>query len=245
MKNLIALIFLCAFVTQFVYDKDKTTEKKQIHLDVYNSVLEIENEVAETFVLENTENIVGAFVFSNFLQIDSYSKLDSIYKLFSPELYASDYLIRIKQKLDALSRIQIGEPFPPFSITTNQGKNLELTNLKGKYVVLDFWGTWCAPCIKGIPKMKEYYSKYQDRVEFIGIACNDSSEKWRAAIEKYGLSWPQVFNGSGNDDLKVRYNVETFPTKMIIDPTGVLIQSHKGETEDFYMELDSLFRSSN
>lgn len=226
------------------YVSDKTEKEKTVYRELYNRVLEIEKEVSEAFVLENTDNVVGAFVLSRYLRIDNYTKLDSLYRLFNPDLYASGYLINIKQKLGALSTMKEGILFPPFSIITNDGKTLELTELKGKYVVLDFWGTWCPPCIKGIPKMKEYYNKYKDRAEFIGIACNEEPVDWLNTIEKYKLNWPQTLNESKENDLAAQYNIESYPTKIIIDPNGILVQSFKSETGDFYKKLDILLKEN-
>ena len=65
-----------------------------------------------------------------------------------------------------------------FTLKDIQGNDFSLSSLKGKYVVLDFWGSWCPWCIKGMPKMKEYYQKYQGKLEIVGVDCRDTDEKW-------------------------------------------------------------------
>jgi len=117
-----------------------------------------------------------------------------------------------------------------------------LASLKGKYVVLDFWGTWCGFCIKGFPKMRDYYSKYHAKVEFVGIACKDKKSVWTKCIKDEGLQWTQLLNGVDNNDFAKKYNIECFPTKVLIDKEGKIIKIFEGESNDFYEKLDNLIQ---
>ncbi len=130
---------------------------------------------------------------------------------------------------------------PDFTLNDATGTPLTLSSLQGKYVVLDFWGSWCVWCIKGFPEMKEAYAKYKDKVEFIGIACNDTEGRWQSALQKYELPWPQVLNGTDPDVTKL-YNVTAFPTKVVIDPQGNIAKAVEGESSEFYTYLDTLFK---
>ena len=82
----------------------------------------------------------------------------------------------------AEAKIVAGSPAPDFTLKTADDKNFTLSSLRGKYVVLDFWGSWCGWCIKGIPKMKRYYDRYKSKLEIVGIDCNDTPERWLAAV---------------------------------------------------------------
>ncbi len=117
-----------------------------------------------------------------------------------------------------------------------------LTNLKGKYVVLDFWGTWCGACVKGFPKMRDYYSKYRSKVEFVGISCNDKKSVWTKCIKDEGLQWTQLLNDVDKNDFARQYNVSVFPTKVLIDKEGKIIKIFEGESNDFYTKLDALLQ---
>ena len=131
---------------------------------------------------------------------------------------------------------------PDFELPSLQGNMLRLSSLRGKYVVLDFWGSWCIWCIRGIPAMKAAYAKYKDKMEILGVDCRDTEEKWKAAVEKYELPWLQVRCG---DEALQRvgrlYNLEGFPTKVVIDPEGKLAKVVVGEDPAFYTYLDELF----
>ena len=132
-----------------------------------------------------------------------------------------------------------GAKAPDFTARKVDGKSFTLSSLQGKYVVLDFWGSWCKWCIKGFPDMKTAYARHKDKVEFVGIACRDSEEKWKSATEKYELPWISVLNPSDNDLVKV-YGIKGFPTKIVIDPQGRIAKVILGEDPAFYTYLDSI-----
>lgn len=130
---------------------------------------------------------------------------------------------------------------PNFVLNDINGKELSLNSLRGKYVVLDFWGSWCIWCIRGVPKMKEYYEKYAGKYEVLGIDCRDSESKWKDAVEFYKLPWLHVYNPS-DSKLLADYGIKGFPTKIIIDPQGRVDKVLVGESEAFYQYLDQLFQ---
>lgn len=121
--------------------------------------------------------------------------------------------------------------------------SLEKFTSHGKYVVLDFWGTWCPWCIKGIPEMKKYYAKYSDKMEIIGVNQGDSKYDLLMCAEKNNMNWTHVMNHDGaKDDLVSAYAVEGFPTKVIIDTDKRVVASYVGETQEFYDKLDELLK---
>lgn len=130
---------------------------------------------------------------------------------------------------------------PDFTLNDINGQPLKLSSLRGKYVILDFWGSWCVWCIKGFPKMKEYYQKYAGKFEILGIDCNDSEEKWKAAVAKYELPWLHVYN-TDNSGVLEQYAIQGFPTKIIVGPDGKIVQTIIGEDPAFYTLLDKLFQ---
>ena len=134
-----------------------------------------------------------------------------------------------------------GNAAPDFTLNDLSGKPLTLSSLRGKYVILDFWGSWCVWCIKGFPQMKEYYQKYAGKFEILGIDCNDTEAKWKAAVEKYELPWLHVYNPRDSKVLE-QYEIQGFPTKIIIGPDGNIVKTIIGEDPAFYTFLDELFK---
>ena len=138
-----------------------------------------------------------------------------------------------------------GSPAPDFTLMDINGKPLALSSLKGKWVILDFWGAWCKWCIKGVPDMKEYYAKYSAKLEILGVDCNDTVEKWKAAVAQYELPWRHVYNDFEKDDINnplALYGVRGFPTKVVIDPEGKVAKIIVGEDPAFYEYLDEVLQ---
>ncbi len=136
-----------------------------------------------------------------------------------------------------------GNLAPDFTLNDINGKPLALSSLRGKWLILDFWGSWCGWCIKGMPKMKEYYAKYQDKLEILGVDCNDTVEKWKAAVAKHEIPWLHVYwdKEKGDNPLEM-YAVRGFPTKVVIDPEGKVAKVIVGEDPAFYDYLDEVLK---
>lgn len=136
-----------------------------------------------------------------------------------------------------------GSPAPDFTLNDINGKPLALSSLRGKWVIIDFWGSWCKWCIKGIPDMKEYYAKYQDKLEILGVDCNDTVEKWKGAVAQYELPWLHVYWDKDNGDNPLAlYGVRGFPTKVVVDPEGKVAKIIVGEDPAFYEFLDEVLQ---
>ena len=136
-----------------------------------------------------------------------------------------------------------GNLAPDFTLNDINGKPLTLSSLRGKWLILDFWGSWCSWCIKGMPKMKEYYAKYSSKLEILGVDCNDTVEKWKAAVAKHELPWLHVYwdKEKGDNPLEL-YHVDGFPTKIVIDPEGCIAKVVVGESPAFYNFLDEVLK---
>jgi len=161
--------------------------------------------------------------------------LDSVIKVYSME----------KGIRDDDNKVRLGVDAPAFSYTTTDGKRASQDMFKGKkYLVLDFWGSWCAWCLRGVPKMREYRDKYADRLEILGINCNDKPERMKAAIEKHNINWLHIVNDISSLDrnMTVKYAVQAFPTKILISPEGKIAAYIEGEEESFYETIDKLMK---
>lgn len=153
----------------------------------------------------------------------------------------ADYQALLKQK-EAEKRVADGMPAPEFTLNNLEGKPFSLSSLRGKYVVLDFWGTWCGWCIKGMPEMKKMYAKYNQRLEVVGIACGDTEEAWKKCVAEKALPWTNVLNATGEADVSAMYAVKGYPTKIVLDTEGRILKTILGESPEFYSYVDSLMK---
>lgn len=125
---------------------------------------------------------------------------------------------------------------PAFTLPNLEGKQVSLSDFRGKWVVLDFWGSWCGWCIKGFPALKKAYNEYGNKIVVIGIDCNETEAEWREGVKKHQIPWINVYNGH-DTKLYQDYNIEGFPTKAIINPEGKLVDLTTGEDPTFFDRL--------
>ena len=136
----------------------------------------------------------------------------------------------------------------PFSLVGVDGKQVNTADLKGKIILLDFWGSWCVPCRKSHPALKELYAKYKSRgLEIIGIsneafsaggnkAQQDAS--WRKAIKEDGIGWLHVLNDADINDLAKSHDINGYPTKFLIDRNGKFVLKILGTSENLHKTLE-------
>lgn len=125
-----------------------------------------------------------------------------------------------RQAMDA--KIKIGERFPNAKVKDNAGEIKQLSDYvgKGKYVLIDFWASWCGPCRNEMPNVKAAYEKYASKgFEVISISIDKKQKAWRTAIEELGMNWTQVLNVDAADV----YGIYAIPKTFLVDPEGIVV----------------------
>lgn len=118
-----------------------------------------------------------------------------------------------------LRPLNYGEKVFDFSLPNLKGEQTSLTKYRGKVVLLDFWASWCGPCVAEIPNLKEIYKKYKDKgLEIISITFDKKDEDWKNAIKKHGLNWIQL-TANGTEVYK-KFNLYGIPRIMLLDKDG-------------------------
>jgi thiol-disulfide isomerase/thioredoxin len=130
---------------------------------------------------------------------------------------------------------EVGKTALDFVKKDRDGRRVKLSDYKGKYVLLDFWGSWCGPCRASHPHLKELYAKYKDKgLVILGIAEERTQKKdaWLKAIKEDGLPWTQIMNDEGKEQVDVAklYGIKAFPTKILIGPDGNILLRMEGAT---------------
>lgn len=165
------------------------------------------------------------------------AKFSMLYPLVEGRL---KYIAAEKEKERKMQQLQSGTMTAPvFSLEDLNGESVSLTEFRGKWIILDFWGSWCIWCIKGFPELKETYQKYTEQLEIIGIDCRESKEAWRTAVIEYELPWVNLYCPDGCSILR-EYGIDVFPTKIIIDPEGKIRNVTVGHNTEFFDILEAL-----
>ena len=153
------------------------------------------------------------------------------------------YYKEIATRVKGIESTLIGKTVPDFtSNKTIDGTDFTFSSLRGKYVLIDFWGVWCGPCVDEMPKVKEYGDKYADKLTILGINSGDTKEKMVNFLNKNGYDWQQVMSGKDTDNLVLKFNVAGFPTKFIIDPEGKILHRYLGNSEKAFVDLNKLLK---
>ncbi|WP_158795630.1 TlpA disulfide reductase family protein [Pedobacter sp. L105] len=192
-------------------------------------------ELDNNFMKSYPKSYVKAYLVS----FDRGSSLDSLKTIYDsfPEIVKNSYYG--KAVMEQIAKRKVGVPgamAAEFSTVDINGKPLKLSDEKGKYVLVDFWASWCVPCRKSNPHLKELYALYKDRgFEIIGVASDDKTpDAWRAAVKKDGLPWKHVLQGlkmgangilvsDKATDIGYKYNISGLPTQVLVDPAGKII----------------------
>lgn len=206
----------------------------------YMKLLPLEDSLRLRFVAEHPDYAIAP----SLLQRSARVRLAAPERL--AELYAQLPESSRKSLMGQLAGIQIGlydgETGPEvgnraadFLRMDPAGNPVRLSDCEGSYVLLDFWASWCGPCLKAAPKVREANERYAERgLRIIGISADDDRDAWLRAIETHGLSgWPQVLSAeqdpSGREpyfdelsDVAARYDVSAIPCFVLIDPRGVI-----------------------
>ena len=128
-------------------------------------------------------------------------------------------------RLAVLKKSAIGQPMIDFTQADVNGKPVRLSDYKGKYVLLDFWASWCGPCRAENPNVLKAYNQFKDKnFTVVGVSLDEKADKWKEAIEKDGMPWMQVSDLKGfRNEVAQQYGIQAIPFSFLIDPQGIIV----------------------
>jgi thiol-disulfide isomerase/thioredoxin len=197
----------------------------------------------DSFILTHPASYVALdLIFTEKSSVIDPAVFDKYYSKLTPEVLASFTGKKLTAKYDKARQISIGKTFD-FTQQDTSGVDFKLSSLRGKYVLVDFWASWCGPCRAENPNVLSAYNKLKGRnFEVVAISLDDSRRAWLGAVVKDGLPWKQVSDLKGwKNDVAVKYGITAVPQNLLVDPNGVIIAKNL-RGEGLYDELDKLLK---
>jgi thiol-disulfide isomerase/thioredoxin len=195
-------------------------------------------------IISNTEirSYVYFNAFNNVLKRNDMQLIESVKRNFASrfqEVVADTTMNNyIANKIRRLERLMPRMPAPAFSFPDITGTQISLADFKGKYVYIDVWATWCVPCIREIPKLKELEQEFGDEIAFLSISIDYDKERWHKYVKEKALtgvqilSLPQIGIISSSCEIMELYMIQGIPRYIMIDPDGTLIDADASRPSD-------------
>jgi thiol-disulfide isomerase/thioredoxin len=199
----------------------------------YQTMMDNSELYARNFIKEYQSSPVAAYVYlMNFYESADAEELDSMLAMFEP-IKTSQFVETIQKRADALRASGIGAEAPEIYLKNPEGVPVSLKQLRGKYVLIDFWASWCQPCIVEMPVIKSIYADYNDKgFEILGVSLDRERQAWLNAIENYSMDWVHVWDLGGETpgETANKYGVNGIPFTVLIDKEGKIIAKNlRGE----------------
>ncbi|MBV4357606.1 TlpA disulfide reductase family protein [Pinibacter aurantiacus] len=201
-----------------------------------------------SFVKENKDSYVSAFaVVGSARNIMSVDELEQTYAMFSPAVKKTEDGKRVANYIQGLKSSAIGATVKNFTAVSPEGKQFDFASLKGKYVVIDFWASWCVPCRKSFPHMREVYQTFKSKdFEMLSISIDKDKAAWLKAVAQENNPWVQTLDDNAVADKG--FAITGVPTTYLIDPQGKIILKEVGFESDkkgpMELKLEELFGKS-
>lgn len=161
----------------------------------------------------------------------------------SPELADCPYVKDLDGIIKQLENVQIGKVAPGFALPDTAGVSVSLSDFRGKYVLLDFWASWCPPCRRENPNVVKAFNEYKDKnFTIVGISLDKDKSKWLKAIADDNLTWTHLSDLKYWDsEIPALYGVRGIPSNVLLDPDGVIIAKNI-TGEDLHKKLKEVIR---
>jgi len=195
----------------------------------YDDMMAKQKKDAMDIISANPASPVSLFLVQSLFMTGDFNDLNDAFSKLDTTLAAVPGYNEIKDYIDIMAKTQEGKEAPDFTVPTIDGKEITLSSLRGKYVLLDFWASWCKPCIGEIPFMQKAYKNYKSKgFEILSVSVDRDAAAWKKAVEDHGMTWLQ---GHDTQDISHSlYGVMSIPTTLLLDKNGVIIAKNlRGE----------------
>lgn len=182
----------------------------------------------DSLVTTYPDSYAVALIINNFVARQrDLAEVEQMYTGLTPRVKNSYLGQKLKSTIDTMKKTAVGSLAPDFTLTNPEGKNIRLSDYRGKYVLLDFWASWCGPCLREVPNVKRVYDQYHPQgFEILSVSLDDKKDNWTDAIDKNELNWDHVSSLKGwQCPVAKLYSVSGVPAMFLLDKEGRIIES--------------------
>lgn len=180
----------------------------------------------DSLVTHYPDSYAVALIINNFVAKQrELPEVEQMYAGLTPRIKNSYLGQKLKLTIDTMRKTAIGSIAPDFTLTNPEGKDISLSDYRGKYVLLDFWASWCGPCLREVPNVRKVYDRYHPKgFEILSVSLDDKKDNWTEAIDKHHLNWEHVSSLKGwQCPVAKLYSVSGVPAMFLLDQDGRII----------------------
>lgn len=201
--------------------------------------------INQKFIQENPNSYISIHLLEYFaFRGDDYAQIAPLFNSLTPAVKQTEAGKKLAEKLPKLKPLAVGEIAPDFAEADTAGKMVKLSSFRGKYILVDFWASWCGPCRQENPNLVKAYNRYKGQnFTIMGVSLDKPGTKdhWLKAIRNDGINWTQVSDLKfGNDHAALLYGVLGVPQNFLLDPQGKIIAKNL-RMRDLEEKLEELF----
>lgn len=208
------------------YQAEADSVKKNALLDDYRQMDVLLQTSLIGFIKSHPTSLVAVHALrTNFNPVDNVELATSLFNSLSDSMKRTPSGLAYNDLIEGTFKLAVGKVAPDFAANDLEGKERHLSDFRGKYVLLDFWASWCGPCRKESPNLVESYSRFRNKkFEILSFSVDNNTEEWKKAVKTDKYTWTNVKDsGSPDGSVAKLYSITAIPTNYLIDPSGKII----------------------
>jgi len=224
------------------YDKSKITGSAAS--DLFKQYRSIDGEIKiDSFIRKNPKSIVSAYIlYRDFSYRLTPQEIEANLALLDTSLNHLQYIKVLNELVTTLKKVEIGKKAIDFALPDTTGKEVKLSEYYGKYLLLDFWASWCPPCRKENPNLVKAYEKYKNKgFDIFSVSLDKKRDSWIKAINDDKLTWHHVSDLTyWNSAAAKTYGIRAIPSNVLIGPDGTIVAKNL-RGDDLEKKLNEIF----